>query len=118
MLLESKTAVIYGGGGSIGAGVAQVFAREGARLFLAGRTLSTLEAAADAIRAVAGGVDVDVAVVDALDAASVNAHADAVVAAAGGIDISFNVISQQDVQGTPMVEMDVEDYLRPVVTTA
>ena len=34
------------------------------------------------------------------------------------MDISFNVISQQDVQGTPMVEMDVEDYLRPVVTTA
>src|SRR5947209_2903365 len=112
MLLEGKTAVIYGGGGSIGGGVAQVFAREGARLFLAGRTLSKLQAVADTI-----GSGVDVAEVDALDPASVNAHADAVAAAAGGIDISFNVISQQDVQGTPMVEMDVEDYLRPVVTT-
>jgi 3-oxoacyl-[acyl-carrier protein] reductase len=117
MLLEGKTAIIYGGGGSIGGGVARVFAREGARLFLAGRTLSTLSAAADLVRAVADDVSVDVAEVDALDAASVDAHADAVAREAGGIDVSFNVISQQDVQGTPMVEMDVEDYLRPVVTT-
>jgi 3-oxoacyl-[acyl-carrier protein] reductase len=116
--LEGKTAVIYGGGGSIGGGVAQVFAREGARLFLAGRTLSKLQAVADTIGSGVDVAEVDVAEVDALDAASVNAHADAVAAAAGGIDISFNVISQQDVQGTPMVEMDVEDYLRPVVTTA
>jgi 3-oxoacyl-[acyl-carrier protein] reductase len=118
VLLEGKTAVIYGGGGSIGGGVAQVFAREGARLFLAGRTLSKLQAVADTIGSGVDVAEVDVAEVDALDAASVNAHADAVAAAAGGIDISFNVISQQDVQGTPMVEMDVEDYLRPVVTTA
>jgi len=115
MLLEDKTAVIYGGGGAIGSGVARVFAREGARLFLAGRTRSKLEAVAGAL---GSGASVSVAEVDALDADAVNAHADAVVAAAGGIDISFNVISQQDVQGTPMVEMDVEDYLRPVVTTA
>ena len=117
MLLEGKTAVIYGAGGAIGGGVARVFAQEGARLFLAGRTLATLEEAADSIRAVVDGVAVDVAEVDALDAEPVNAHADAVVAQAGGIDISFNLISQQDVQGTPMVEMDVGDYLRPVVTT-
>ncbi len=112
MQLENKTAVIYGGGGAIGGGVARVFAREGARLFLAGRTLSKLEAVADSL-----GGEISVAEVDALDADAVNAHADAVVAEAGRIDISFNVISQQDVQGTPMVEMDVKDYLRPVVTT-
>jgi 3-oxoacyl-[acyl-carrier protein] reductase len=114
MLLENKTAVIYGGGGAIGGGVARAFAREGARLFLAGRTRSKLEAVAEAL---GPGASVSVAEVDALDADSVNAHADAVVAEAGGIDVSFNVISQQDVQGTPMVEMDVDDYLRPVVTT-
>jgi NAD(P)-dependent dehydrogenase (short-subunit alcohol dehydrogenase family) len=32
MLLENKTAILYGGGGAIGSAVAQVFAREGARL--------------------------------------------------------------------------------------
>jgi 3-oxoacyl-[acyl-carrier protein] reductase len=113
MLLEGKRAVIYGGG-SIGGAVARAFAREGARVFLAGRTLEKLERVADDIRA-AGG-QVEVAEVDALDERAVDEHADAVVAAAGGIDISFNLITHGDVQGTPMVEMAVDDYLRPVAT--
>ena len=33
MLLEDKTAIIYGGGGAIGGAAARVFAREGARVF-------------------------------------------------------------------------------------
>ncbi len=41
MLLENKTAIIYGGGG-----VAPTFAREGAAVFLAGRTREPMEAAA------------------------------------------------------------------------
>jgi NAD(P)-dependent dehydrogenase (short-subunit alcohol dehydrogenase family) len=113
MLLEGKRAVIYGGG-AIGGAVARAFAREGARVFLAGRTLEKLERVAEDIRT-AGG-QVDVAEVDALDQRAVDEHADAVAAAAGGIDISFNLISHGDVQGTPMVEMAVDDYLRPVVT--
>ena len=40
MLLEDKVAVVHGGGGSIGSAAARVFAREGARLFLAGRAPS------------------------------------------------------------------------------
>jgi 3-oxoacyl-[acyl-carrier protein] reductase len=47
MLLENKNAVIYGGGGAIGGAVARAFAREGARLFLAGRTLQSLEEVAE-----------------------------------------------------------------------
>src|SRR5215210_1226104 len=43
MLLEDKNAVIYGGGGSIGGAVSRAFAREGARLFLAGHTLTRLD---------------------------------------------------------------------------
>jgi NAD(P)-dependent dehydrogenase (short-subunit alcohol dehydrogenase family) len=114
VLLEGKRAVIYGGGGAIGGAVARTFAREGARVFLAGRTLATLEAVADDIRA-AGGV-ADTAVVDALDEAAVDQHADAIGASAGGIDISFNVINHGDVQGTPMAEMELADYERPIVT--
>ncbi len=49
MLLENKNAVIYGGGGSIGGAVAREFAREGARVFLAGRTREKLETEAGAI---------------------------------------------------------------------
>ncbi|WP_244487878.1 hypothetical protein [Aminobacter sp. DSM 101952] len=38
MLLENRTAIVYGGGGAIGGAVATAFARDGARVFLAGRT--------------------------------------------------------------------------------
>src|SRR5919107_3760151 len=42
MLLKNKNAIIYGAGGSIGGAVAREFAREGARVFLAGRTREKL----------------------------------------------------------------------------
>ena len=51
MLLENRNAVIYGGAGAVGSAVARAFAREGARVHLAGRTLATLDAVADSIRA-------------------------------------------------------------------
>jgi 3-oxoacyl-[acyl-carrier protein] reductase len=106
VLLEGKNAVIYGGGGAIGGAVARAFAREGARVHLAGRTQAKLEEVARQIRA-AGGV-AQTARVDALDETAVDEHADAVAAAAGGIDVSFNLISHGDVQGTPMAEMELE----------
>ena len=86
MLLRSKNAVIYGAGGAIGAAVAGTFAREGARVFLAGRTLAKLDALAREIRAAGGAAEA--AQVDALDEQSVERHADAVAATAGGIDMS------------------------------
>jgi 3-oxoacyl-[acyl-carrier protein] reductase len=113
VLLEEKNCVIYGGGGAIGGAVARTFAREGARVFLAGRTLARLDEVADAIRADGGRADT--AVVDALDARAVDQHADAVAAQAGGLDVSFNLISHGDVQGTPMADMELDDYLQPVL---
>jgi len=114
MLLDSKNPVVYGGGGAIGGAVARAFAREGARIFLAGRTRERLEEVAAEIRS-AGGL-ARTAEVDALDEKAVDEHAGAVAAEAGGIDISFNLISHGDVQGIPMTEMSVEDYTRPVLT--
>jgi 3-oxoacyl-[acyl-carrier protein] reductase len=114
VLLEGKNAVIYGAAGAIGASVARAFAREGARVHLTGRTPETLEAVAKDIRA-SGGL-AETACVDALDAVAVDEHADAVVARAGSLDISFNLISHGDVQGTPLAEMSLEDFERPVVT--
>ena len=43
-LLKNKTAIIYGGGGGIGGGVARTFGREGASVFLVGRTRAKLDA--------------------------------------------------------------------------
>ena len=65
MLLENKNAVIYGAGGAIGGAVARAFAREGAKVFLAGRTLAKLDAVAREISAV--GAAAETAQVDALD---------------------------------------------------
>jgi len=112
MLLQHKTAVVYGGGGFVGGAIARALAREGATVHLAGRTAATLQVVADDIAA-AGG-QAHVAVVDALNEAEVDRHAAAVVERSGRLDISVNVISDQDVQGTAMVEMSVEDYMRPV----
>jgi NAD(P)-dependent dehydrogenase (short-subunit alcohol dehydrogenase family) len=113
MLLEHKVAVIYGAGGAIGGAVARAFAREGASVFLAGRTKAKLDHVADAIRA-HGGV-ANTAVVDALDERTVNTYVDAVVEQAGAIDISFNLISYRDVQ-KPLTEISVEDFLQPITT--
>jgi NAD(P)-dependent dehydrogenase (short-subunit alcohol dehydrogenase family) len=112
-ILHGKNAIIYGGGGSIGGGVARTFAREGARVFLVGRTRETLESVAKEIT-VAGG-SAEVAVLDALDEQAVDAHAAAVAAEAGPVDVSLNVISRGDSQGTPLVQMSTDDLLRAVV---
>lgn len=113
MLLENKVAVIYGAGGPIGGAVAHAYAREGARVFLSGRTKEKLDKLADEIRS--NGGRADTAVVDALDERAVDEYVDAVVEQAGGVDISFNVIGYGDVQ-KPLMEISVEDFTRPITT--
>lgn len=113
MLLENKNAVIYGAGG-IGSEIARAFAREGARVFLAGRTLGKVETVAREISTVGGLCDA--AQVDALDEQSVEEHFDKVAKEVGNIDILFNAIGMQDVQGKPLVAMSLEDFTRPVMT--
>src|SRR6478609_4010600 len=102
LLLSEKTAVIYGGGGAIGGAVARVFAREGARVFVAGRTQAKLDAVARDIAA-AGG-EAETALVDVLDQQAVEAHADAVAArtGTGRIDIALNAVSFPHDQGTTL----------------
>ena len=112
-LLERKTAIIYGGGGGLGSGVARACAREGARVFLAGRTRGKLDTVAQDITS-DGGV-AEVAVLDALDERAVEEHVRAVASGAGGVDVSFNLIARGDVQGTPLVDMTTDDLLRAVV---
>ncbi len=111
VLLDNKVAVVYGAGGPIGGAVARAFAREGTRVFLAGRTRARLDAVADEIRGNGGAADT--AVVDALDERSVDAFVDGVVEQAGSVDVSFNLISLGDVQ-QPLTEISVEDFLQPI----
>ena len=113
MLLENRVAVIHGGGGSIGGAAARVFAREGARLFLAGASLPRLEAAASVARS--EGAEVSIAVVDAMDQTEVDRHVDEVADAAGRIDIAVNTVGFDHVQGVSITETSLDDFLHPVV---
>ena len=111
MLLDHKTAIVYGAGGAIGSAVARAYAREGAEVHLAGRTRAALEEVAQHIRH--DGGTAHIAQVDVLERAAVAQHADG-VAASVGIDICFNATSNDDVQGTPLLAMPFEEFLRPV----
>lgn len=111
-MLENKNAIIYGAGGSLGGAVAKALAREGARLFLTGRNISSVQKLAEEITA-SGGV-AEAAEVDALDENAINRHVDAVIQKAGALDISFNAIGLQDTQNIPLVKMKVADFTRPI----
>ncbi|ARR56729.1 short-chain dehydrogenase [Rhizorhabdus wittichii DC-6] len=86
--LSGKVAIITGGGQGVGQGIAQVFAREGARVLITGRTPDKLEAAVAELKA-AGGDAAWIA-----GTAGVRADAEAAVARAvelfGGLDILVN----------------------------
>jgi 3-oxoacyl-[acyl-carrier protein] reductase len=112
MLLQNKTAIIYGAAGSVGTAVAKAFAAQGARLFIAGRTLSTLNNLANEIRT-AGGM-AETAKLNALDEQEVNRHADEVVDKTGQIDISFNLIGVESVNGIALKDISVSNYMQPV----
>jgi NAD(P)-dependent dehydrogenase (short-subunit alcohol dehydrogenase family) len=112
MILRNKNAVIYGGGGAIGGAVARVFAREGARVFIAGRTQAKLDVVAADITA--GGGAVETAQVDAFDQRAVENHAEAIAAKAGSIDIALNAVSVMHDQGTMLVDLSLDEFMKPI----
>lgn len=116
MLLKNRNAVVYGAAGSVGGTVARAFAREGARVHLVGRTVASLQTVATEVAA-AGGL-AETAKVDALDRDAVEAHADAVLVSHGSLDVSFNAISVPAVQGTPLVDLSLDDFMAPITHAA
>src|SRR5205823_8234856 len=106
---RQQTAIVYGAGGAIGSAVSRAYAREGARVFLAGRTAAPLDRVASVILSAGGAAEV--ATVDVLEQASVLAHTSSVAATSGGIDIVFNATSNDDVQGAALVDMTFEDFM-------
>jgi len=114
MMLEGRNALIYGAGGDIGGAVARAFAREGAKLFLSGRTLGPVKALASEIVAV-GGV-ADAAQVDALDEQAVERYVGLVAEKAGSIDISFSAISVAKAlqNKAPLLQLSAADFMLPV----
>ena len=118
MMLKDKVGVIYGAGGAIGGAVARAFAREGAMLFLTGRRRAPVEEVAADI--VSAGGSAEAAAVDALDEPAINEHLQSVIDKAGHVDISFNAVGipGTTILGVPLVELDVEQFSRPITTYA
>src|SRR3990172_2929052 len=101
MLLKDKIAVIFGAGGMIGGQVARTFVREGATVFLSGRSLDSVEKVAKEISATNGRAEA--AEVDALNERAVEAYLDRVVKQAGKIDIVFNAMGKHLAEHDKMV---------------
>jgi len=116
MILKNKIAIIHGAGGDIGAAVARAFAREGAKLFLSGRTLRPVEALAADI-ASSGGI-AEAAQVDALDEQAVEKYVSAVAEKTGRIDVSFNAISvaKELHSKVPLTELSEAQFSLPIFT--
>lgn len=110
-MLKDKVAVVYGAGGAIGGAVADAFAREGARVFLAGRAREPVEAVAEKI-----GSAADAAVVDALDERAVEEHLRSVVDRTGRVDVSFNAvgIANAAIVGVPLADLDTRRFAEPI----
>ena len=87
--LTDKVVVITGPAKGMGAAITLAFAREGARLVLAGRDLAAIEAVAEQARAL--GVPAIVVACDLTVAAQTEALAAAALQAYGGIDVLVNV---------------------------
>ena len=88
--LKDRVALIPGGGGGIGAPLAEGFARAGARVAVAGRTADTLQAAVDRVAA-AGGEGLAVTG-DATDEADAERIVRETIDRFGRIDILVNAV--------------------------
>ena len=88
MRLESKVALVTGGGSGIGRAAAVLFAREGARIAVADRNAEDAQRTADEI-AIAGG-DAVTAVGDVSKSGDAKAIVDAALDANGKLDILVN----------------------------
>src|SRR5262245_45423964 len=113
MMLEGRTAVVYGGGGAIGGAIGGALAREGAHVGLAGPTREKLQKVAAAIEGEGGSCEI--AEIDALDEQAVARHADALAATRGAIDVSVNAVGILHVQGTELADLSLEDFEHPIV---
>ena len=111
-MLQNKNAVIYGAGGSLGGAVSKALASVGARVFLTGRTLASVQKVANEI--IAAGGRAEVAQVDAFNEIAINDHLEKMVQQAGSVDISFNATASKVVQNIPLTSMSVDDFITPL----
>jgi 3-oxoacyl-[acyl-carrier protein] reductase len=104
MRLEGKTAIVTGGGSGFGAGIARIFAREGATVMVADIDAGAAAGVAGEIGGIAQGVDV-------AEGASVAAMTGAAMTNWGRIDILVNNAGITHLPA-PMEEVSEDDFDR------
>jgi 3-oxoacyl-[acyl-carrier protein] reductase len=111
MRLEGKAAIVTGAGRGIGRAIAIAFGGEGANVVVTARSLSEIEATAEAVRQ-AGGEALAVRC-DVSEASDVDALAEGVISRYGQIDILVNnaAINLPTIE---TVDMDPADWRRVV----
>jgi 3-oxoacyl-[acyl-carrier protein] reductase len=110
MTLEGKTAIVTGAGSGFGAGIARIFAREGATVMVADINMDAAQAVAAEIGGIAQAVDV-------ADGASVTAMAGAARKAWGRIDVLVNNEGITHLP-KPMEEVTEEEFDRVLAVNA
>ncbi|MEV3920960.1 SDR family NAD(P)-dependent oxidoreductase [Actinomadura coerulea] len=110
--LNEKVAVVYGGGGTVGGAVARALAREGAQVHVAGRTRDPLDRVVRSITG--GGGQAEAALVDASDEEGVRRHLDELTGRAGRLDILVNAVGVPHVQGPPLAELGLDQFMAPI----
>ena len=115
MILQNKTAIVYGAGGSLGGAVAKAMAAAGAMVFVTGRHPDSINKTVSDINAAGGSAKADV--VDAFDEKAVSEHIKKVIQQTGKVDISFNAVGVDVVQNLPFVDMKAEEFIQPITRT-
>jgi NAD(P)-dependent dehydrogenase (short-subunit alcohol dehydrogenase family) len=109
--------VIFGAAGAVGSALAKEFASQGARVFLSGRHLGSVQLIADEIQS--DGDLAEAYYVDALDAPGVAAHFADVVQRAGSVDVVVNLTGprpQAYSNGTNTLDLPLEHFTLPLTT--
>jgi len=110
-----KAAIVTGGGSGIGYAIARAFAKEGARVAIAGRTLDTLARAAAAIEAESGSPVLAVQA-DVAEPQNCERLIAAAVEAFGGADILVNNAALFAVR--PLIDADAAEAQRSFAVNA
>jgi NAD(P)-dependent dehydrogenase (short-subunit alcohol dehydrogenase family) len=113
LILKDKVAVITGGSRGLGLAIAQTYARAGAKVVIASRTLRTVTQAVDSLRA--SGYQADGLACDVADTNQVEALARHATQAFGRIDIWVNNAGLSAPYG-PTIHIPSRDFLSVINT--
>ncbi|MDD3347438.1 SDR family NAD(P)-dependent oxidoreductase [Oscillibacter sp.] len=103
--LKDKVVLVTGAGGAIGGAMAKAFARNGAKVAVAGRTLATLQATVDEITAAGGAAAAVIA--DVGNKESARAMIEETVGLFGALDV---LVNNAGINGGPEERKPIHQY--------